>query len=46
MIRRNAALLALVITSLALAACADATGPNTTTKKECGIVVGSGTKCQ
>lgn len=40
--RRNAALLSIIIASLALAACADATGPNTTPKKECGIVVGTG----
>jgi hypothetical protein len=45
MIRRNAALLAAVLASLALAACSDVTGPNTAPKAEdsCkGITAGTG----
>ncbi len=42
MIRRNVAVLTVVLASLILAACSDATGPNTTPKKECGITFGSG----
>ena len=42
MIRRHVATAALLLASLALAACADATGPNSTPKKECGITIGSG----
>jgi hypothetical protein len=43
MIRRNVAVLSIVLASLVLAACSDATGPNTTPKKDCGgITVGTG----
>ena len=42
MIRRNVAVIAAVLASLALSACADATGPDTTTKPQCGVTHGSG----
>ena len=42
MIRRNVAVITAVLASFLLAACADATGPNTTPKKECGITAGTG----
>jgi hypothetical protein len=43
MIRRNIAVITAVLASLALAACADATGPNTTPKAECpGVTAGTG----
>ena len=44
MIRRNVATLALVVASLALAACADATGPTSTKAEDTcrGIITGSG----
>ena len=43
MIRRRVAVITAVLASLALAACADATGPNTTPKDQCGgVTVGTG----
>jgi hypothetical protein len=42
MIRRNVAILTVVLGSLILAACSDATGPNTTPKKDCGVTFGTG----
>ena len=43
MIRRNVAVITALLASFLLAACADATGPNSTPKKECGgITMGTG----
>ena len=42
MIRRNVAVITVVLASLALAACSDVTGPSTTPDKQCGITIGSG----
>jgi hypothetical protein len=46
MIRRTVALLALVVASFAMSACADVTGPDST-KSDCGVVIGPWTNsCQ
>ena len=43
MIRRNVAVITVVLASLALAACADATGPTTTPTQACGgVTTGTG----